>query len=137
MSEASFQTLQIAENAFQAFSQGLRSGDWVPFLNQLSDDFTFWFPAGPFKGWNQGRERAHEFFSLVSVMFPEGLTLTIQQITSNTTTVVYEVQSQGMLKGYPYQNQAAIAFEVRDNKIYAYREYLGVIFQLEPSVGED
>lgn len=130
MPEASSKTLQIAESAFQAFSHGLASGDWSPFLDQLSDDFTFWFPAGPFKGLNHGRERAKEFFNLVSVMFPGGLSLTVQQIASNSTTVVFEVRSQGSLLGHPYENQAAIAFEVRDDKICAYREYLGVVFQL-------
>jgi ketosteroid isomerase-like protein len=34
--------------------------------------------------------------------------------------------------GHPYQNQAAIAFEVQGEQIIAYREYLGVIFQLPP-----
>lgn len=130
MSEASFETLQIAENAFQAFSRGLASGDWAAFLDQLSDDFTFWFPAGPFKGLNHGRERAKDFFEVVSGVFPEGLTLTVQQITSNPTTVVFEVRSTGIMVGHPYENQAAIAFDVKDGKICTYREYLGVIFQL-------
>jgi ketosteroid isomerase-like protein len=63
-------------------------------------------------------------------MFPDGLTLTVQEITSNPTTVVFEVRSQGYMLGKPYENQAAIAFEVRGDKICAYREYLGVVFQL-------
>lgn len=130
MSEASTETLQIAKDAFQDFSYGLEGGDWSPFLNQLSDDFTFWFPAGSFKGLNRGREKAREFFASVSRVFPEGLTLIVQQITSNPTTVVFEVRSQGSMLGYAYQNQAAIAFEVRNGKICAYREYLGVVFQL-------
>jgi ketosteroid isomerase-like protein len=54
----------------------------------------------------------------------------VQQTTSNPTTVVFEVRSQGSMLGYPYENQGAIAFEVRDDKICGYREYLGVVFQL-------
>ncbi len=130
MPEASSHTLHIAERAFQAFCQGLASGDWSPFLDQLSDDFTFWFPAGPFKGWNHGRDRAQEFFKLATAVFPEGLTLTVQQITSSRTTVVFEVHSEGLMLGQPYENQAAIAFDVGDDKICGYREYLGVVFQL-------
>ena len=132
MLEASSQTIQIAEHAFQAFADGLAYGDWSAFLEHLSDDFTFWFPAGPFKGLNHGRDRAKEFFKLVAVVFPEGLMLTVQQITSNPTTVVFEVRSQGSMLGHPYENQGAIAFDIKDDKICAYREYLGVIFQLEP-----
>jgi ketosteroid isomerase-like protein len=131
MPEATPETLQIAKDAFQDFSCGLASGDWSPFLSRLSDDFTFWFPAGPFQGLNHGREKAREFFTSVAQVFPEGLTLTVQQITSNSTTVIFEVRSQGSMFGKPYQNQAAIAFEVRDGKICSYREYLGVVFQLK------
>jgi ketosteroid isomerase-like protein len=130
MSEASSKTLEIAEVAFQAFSLGLASGEWSPFLEQLSDDFAFWFPAGPFKGWNHGRARAQEFFTSVSNLFPGGLTLSVQQVTSNSTTAVFEVRSHGVLSGYPYQNQAAIAFDIRHDKICGYREYLGVVFQV-------
>ena len=130
MPDSNAHTLQIAQIAFQAFAHGLACGEWSPFLEKLSDDFTFWFPAGPFKGLNHGRERASEFFKLVSVVFPEGLTLTVLQITSNPTTIVFEVRSQGTMLGHPYENQGAIAFEVRDHKICSYREYLGVIFQL-------
>ncbi len=130
MSEASADTLKIAEKAFQAFSQGLAGGDWSAFLAQLSDDFTFWFPAGPFKGLNHGRQSAAAFLQSASRMFPAGLTLTVQQVSSSPNTVVFEVRSEGLMMGQPYENQAAIAFEVRGDKICAYREYLGVIFQL-------
>jgi ketosteroid isomerase-like protein len=130
MSEANSETLQLAKTAFQAFSSGLASGDWLPFLSLLSDDFTFWFPAGPFKGLNHGRERAGEFFASVSRVFPDGLTLSVQQIMSSATTVIFEVRSQGELLGQPYENQAAISFEVKQGKICSYREYLGVVFQV-------
>jgi ketosteroid isomerase-like protein len=130
MCEASPNTLKTAEKAFQAFSQGLKNEDWSAFLAMLTDDFAFWFPAGPFKGWNHGRDRAQEFFAMVSKVFPDGLTLTVQRVTSNPSTVVFEVLSEGVMMGHPYENQAAIAFDVRDDKICGYREYLGVIFQL-------
>lgn len=123
--------LRIAEVAFGEFAIGLATGDWTAFVDRLSEDFRFWFPAGPFKGWNQGRDRAIAFFSSVSQVFPEGLTLTLSQITHNETTVVFEVQSRGKMLGHDYENQAAIAFEVRDSKIVCYREYLGVIYQLQ------
>ncbi len=128
--EASSETLQVAYQAFQALANGLAGQEWEPFFSQLSDDFTFWFPAGPFQGWNYGRERAREFFSSVKQFFPYGLTLTVQQITSNATTIVFEVRSQGVMGERPYENQAAIALEVRDGKIASYREYLGVVFRL-------
>ncbi|MBE9114063.1 nuclear transport factor 2 family protein [Nodosilinea sp. LEGE 07298] len=130
MPGASAHTLQVAEQAFQAFATGLASGYWSAFLACLSDDFTFWFPAGPFKGLNHGKARAEEFFTLASTVFPEGLTVVVQQVASNPTTVIYEVRSSGVMLGQPYDNQAAVAFEIKDGNVCAYREYLGVIFQL-------
>lgn len=129
MTEASAETLQIAQEAFQDFCQGLACGEWSAFLSRLSEDFTFWFPAGPFQGQNVGVERAKAFFSMVSQVFPEGLTLTVQQITSNATTVVFEVRSQGLMLGKPYENQAAIAFDIKNEQVCSYREYLNVVFQ--------
>ena len=125
------ETLSIAGVAFGEFAAGLATGDWTAFLDRLSEDFRFWFPAGPFKGWNHGKDRAIAFFSSVSHVFPEGLTLTISQVTYNATTVVFEVQSRGKMLGHNYENQAAIAFEVRDGQIVCYREYLGVVYQLQ------
>ncbi|NEQ42663.1 MAG: nuclear transport factor 2 family protein [Leptolyngbya sp. SIOISBB] len=122
--------LQVAQAAFQDYAAGLSTGEWQAFLDHLSDDFTFWFPAGPFKGMNQGKDKVAAFLSAVPKVFPGGLTLTVLQITSNETTVVFEVRSQGRMGTEPYENQAAIAFEVRGDKITSYREYLGVVFQL-------
>ncbi|MBD1911617.1 MULTISPECIES: nuclear transport factor 2 family protein [unclassified Leptolyngbya] len=129
MTEASAETLQIAQDAFQDFCQGLAQGEWSAFLNRLSEDFTFWFPAGPFQGLNVGADKAKAFFEMVSQVFPEGLTLTVQQITSNATTVVFEVRSQGLMLGKPYENQAAIAFDIKNGQVCSYREYLNVVFQ--------
>lgn len=129
MAEASPETLQIAQAAFQDFSQGLALGDWDAFLARLSNDFTFWFPVGPFKGTHTGKQKAAEFFASVSAIFPEGLRLTILQITTNATTVVFEVRSEGRIGDHPYQNQAAIAFDIQNKQVCGYREYLNTIFQ--------
>jgi ketosteroid isomerase-like protein len=124
------EALAIAQQAFQHFTTGLATAQWQPFLDMLTDDFTFWFPAGPFRGWNVGKDRAAAFFQAVAQIFDQGLSVTVQRITQNDTTIVFEIQSSGVMLGQPYQNQAAIAFDVRGNQICSYREYLGVVFQL-------
>lgn len=131
MPEASSETLQFAQAAFDDYARGLATGNWQPFLDRLSADFTFWFPAGPFKGTNVGKEKIAAFFASIPKIFPGGLKLTVQQITSNATTVVFEVQSEGTMGSEPYQNQAAIAFDIHNGQVCSYREYLGVVFQLE------
>ena len=130
MTSASPETLKIAQSAFQDFSDGLATGNWSKFLAHLSDDFTFWFPAGPFKGQNHGKDRAEAFFASVSKIFTEGLSLTLERTLTDGNTVLFEVRSQGLMLGHPYENQAAISFDVAGDKICAYREYLGVIFQI-------
>jgi ketosteroid isomerase-like protein len=130
MTATSPETLAIAQAAFQDFSQGLASGDWSQFLEHLSEDFTFWFPAGPFRGLNTGKDRAQEFLTMVSKLFPEGLSLTVERVLSQENTVLFEVHSQGKMLDHSYENQAAISFDIQGDKVCGYREYLGVIFQL-------
>ena len=122
--------VDVAQAAFDDFSSGLIQGEWAPFLEHLTPDFSFWFPAGPFQGHNEGIETMTQFLTSVSRVFPEGLTLTVLNTLTNDNTVLFEVHSEGKMLGQPYENQAAIAFDVRGDKICAYREYLGVIFQL-------
>ncbi|MEM7793604.1 MAG: nuclear transport factor 2 family protein [Cyanobacteria bacterium P01_C01_bin.118] len=130
MTSASSETIHVAQAAFQDFSHGLATGEWSRFLACLSDDFTFWFPAGPFKGLNSSKDQAEAFFATVANVFPEGLTLNLERTLSSENTVLFEVQSQGLMLGHPYENQAAISFDVAGDKICGYREYLGVIFQI-------
>lgn len=122
--------IAIAQTAFDFFSQGLASGEWQDFLAMLTEDFSFSFPVAPFQGKNVGKEKAAQFFNYVSQqVFTDGLFLTVDRITSNETTVVFEVRSQGLMFGKPYQNQAAISFDIRGDLICGYREYLSVIYK--------
>lgn len=120
------QTLKVAQNAFELFKQGLAIGKWQPFLDCLTDDFVFWFPIGKYRGRNQGKEKAAEFFKYVSQIYPQGLEVNVERITSNETTVVFELHDQGLIRGEVlYRNRVAISLDVRGNKICTYREYLG------------
>jgi ketosteroid isomerase-like protein len=91
----------------------------------LTEDFSFWFPTGPFHGLNTGKERAREFLQYVSTSFPEGLFVSLERVMSNETTVVFEFRSEGKLRGEAYKNRVAVSFDVRGDKICGYREYFG------------
>ena len=125
MTTESANTLAVARQAFAHFEQGLATGDWQAFFEMLTDDFSFWFPLGQFHGLNVGKERAIEFFSYVSEVYSEGLTLTLDRVTSNETTVVFEFRDEGLMWGNPYKNRVAVSFDVCGDKICGYREYLG------------
>jgi ketosteroid isomerase-like protein len=119
-------TLKVAQQAFAHFTHGLATGEWQAFLDMTTDDFTFWFPMGKFHGLNKGKERAKEFCEYVSQAFENGLKLaSVDSITSNEKTVIFEFRDEGNLFGKPYKNRVAVAFDVRDNKICSYREYFG------------
>ena len=125
MAEGSENTLKIAHRAFEHFQQGLATGEWQPFLGMLTDDFTFWFPVGPYHGLNVGKERATAFFQYVCETFSSGLSLTLDRVTSNQTTVVFEFRDEGLMWGQPYKNRVAVSFDVRGDRICGYREYFG------------
>jgi len=126
MIEIQTNTLVIAQAAFEKLTYGLVTGEWGQLLDMLTDDFTFWFPVGKFHGLNQGKDRAREFFKYVSDAYSEGLSITsLDRITSNERTVVFEFRDQGSMWGKPYKNRVAISFDVRGDKVCAYREYLG------------
>ena len=117
--------METAERVFQEFTAGLATGDWGAFLDRLSDDFYFWFPVGQYQGLNTGRVRAAEFFQYVSETFKPGLKVTVDRVTASDTTVVFEVRSEGLMRGEPYKNRVALSFDFRGEKVCAYREYLG------------
>lgn len=118
-------TLAVAHQAFEHFRHGLATGEWRSFLEMLTEDFWFWFPIGPFHGLNQGKERAAEFFQYVSDVFSNSLLITLDRVMANETTVIFEFRDEGLMAGAPYKNRVAVSFDVRGDKICAYREYFG------------
>lgn len=125
MTEENQRTLEVAQEAFAHFQHGLATGEWEAFLVRVTDDFEFWFPMGPYHGLNVGKQRAAEFFQYVHETFRGGLTMSLDRVTSNATTVVFEFRDEGMMGDQPYKNRVAVSFDVRDDKICAYREYFG------------
>ncbi|MGK7956332.1 MAG: nuclear transport factor 2 family protein [Crocosphaera sp.] len=118
-------TLEVGKKAFGKFTHGLETGEWDGFLEMVTDDFTFWFPTGQYHGLNQGKDKAREFFAFVSEAFSEGLFVTLDNIVSNEKTVIFEFKDEGLIRGVPYKNRVAIAFDIQGDKISAYREYYG------------
>lgn len=125
MKQETNRTLEIAQQAFEYFRSGLATGKWQHFIDMLTDDFSFWFPMGEYHGLNIGKERAIAFFQYVSKTFDGGLTITLDRVTSNETTVVFEFRDEGLMWGQSYKNRVAVSFDVRGDKICSYREYFG------------
>lgn len=125
MTARSQNTLKVAHQAFEHFTHGLETGEWNQFVDMLTEDFTFWFPVGPYHGLNVGKEQTVAFFQYVSETFSQGLSLTLDRVTSNEKTVVFEFRDEGLMWAQPYKNRVAVSFDVREDKICGYREYFG------------
>ena len=126
----------VAEEAFEDFRQGLSSGTWEPFLERLTDDFSFRFPMGQWQGEHRGRDKASEFFRYVSAAFPDGLEIDeVERVTAEENRVVFEFRDSGKLRGQPYKNVVAISLDVCGEKICGYREYFGLVGP-PPEAGE-
>jgi ketosteroid isomerase-like protein/uncharacterized protein (DUF1330 family) len=118
----------VAEEAFVDFRGGLETGEWGPFLDRLTDDFTFHFPLGKYQGLNEGKDTAAEFFAFVSSVYPDGLFIDeVLGVTAEGTRVIFEFRDHGMMFGKPYNNQVAISLDVCGEKICGYREYFGLV----------
>jgi ketosteroid isomerase-like protein len=129
MEQTQTDLITTAELGFKHWSHGLATGEWENFFSMLTDDFTFWFPVGSFQGANIGKSKAEVFFKYVTEkVFPQGLTITLERMSYHEATVVFEGKSQGLMFDKPYQNQAAISFDIRGHKICGYREYLSVVY---------
>lgn len=118
-------------DAFEKFRHGLRTGDWETFLDLVTDDFTFHFPQGKWRGEHRGKEKARAFFHYVTSVFPGGITVTsLDRVLASGDTVMFEFKDEGemVLPGAgprPYRNRVAIAFDFRGEQISGYREYFG------------
>lgn len=118
----------VAEEAFVDFRSGLATGEWEPFLERLTDDFTFHFPMGRYQGLNQGKEKAAEFFAFVSSVYPDGLFIDeVSGVTADGERVVFEFSDHGVMFGKPYANKVAISLDVCGERICGYREYFGLV----------
>jgi ketosteroid isomerase-like protein len=117
--------------AFEKFSKGLKTGQWTDFTDLLSDDFTFYFPQGRWRGEHTGKAKALEFYPYVTSVFPGGITVTsLDRVLVSGDTVMFEFKDEGTmtLPGVPpkpYKNRVAIAFDFRGDRISGYREYFG------------
>jgi ketosteroid isomerase-like protein len=120
-------TLAVGTRGFEHFKTGLATGKWQPFLDMLTDDFTFYFPQGKYLGQHVGKDKAVEFFQYVSQAFGAGgMHVTeILRVTASETTVVFEFRDEGKIFGNAYKNRVAVSWDIRGDKIAGYREYFG------------
>lgn len=117
--------LDTALLAFSYLAEGHKDGNFNNYINLLTDDYTFYAPAGAFRGMNVGKAKAIEFYNAITAAKADFVFSEPIRITANADTVVIEFTDEGTIMGIPYFNRIAASFDIKDGKVYGYREYFG------------
>jgi ketosteroid isomerase-like protein len=119
-------TLETAERALRLLAPGYETGNFGPYLEMLTDDFTFWTPTGAFRGKNVGKEAAARNYRFIAEAPNTKIHLsTPYSVTSGDSTVIFELEDGGTLLRHPFQNRVVFAMDVRGDQICGFREYVG------------
>lgn len=119
--------IETALLAFKYLAEGHKAGSFDNYINLLTDDYTFYAPAGEFRGVNKGKAKAIEFYNAITFAKADFIFSDPIRVTANGDTVVIEFTDEGTIMGIPYFNRIASSFDIRDGKVYGYREYFGDI----------
>ena len=113
--------------AFKYLAEGHKAGSFDNYINMLTDDYTFFAPAGAFRGKNIGKAKAIEFYNAITAAKADFVFSEPIRVTASGDTVVIEFTDEGTIMGIPYFNRIASSFDIKDGKVYGYREYFGDI----------
>lgn len=120
---------EILEYAYQKFLDGWATGNWQPFLDLLSDDLIFQYPAGVYKGRHLASEGKPAMVAWANAHKEAGDRI---QITPSLSVFqddwgIFTANSIGTYNGEPYDGNEAYFLRVQGHQIVEYREYIGDI----------
>lgn len=130
MSSPTSNPISAAQSALEALIHGLRTGQWQAFRDRLTEEVTIWFPKAPLQGLNRGQDQTIAL--LQSIPWDAATAITVEQVTCNGTTVMLELRLDrppGKLLGF---ERAAIAFQLKGNKISEIQPYLLLFHPAQP-----
>jgi ketosteroid isomerase-like protein len=120
---------EVLEDAYQEFISGWATGNWQPFLDLLSDDLIFQYPAGTYRGRHLALKGKPVMLAWANAHKDAGDRI---QITPSLTVFqddwgIFTAISVGTYNGEPYDGNEAYFLRVQGNQIVEYREYIGDI----------
>jgi ketosteroid isomerase-like protein len=122
--------LMTAQQGLTAFMQGWGNGDFQPFLELLTDEFTFWYPYGKHRGKFSGYEGKAQMVAKCHDHSALGDRLKFNSphhVSSGNANVMFEFECEGVISNKPYHGRIAISLDVSGDKISGFREYFGDI----------
>ena len=123
------QSQEIPDQAYQQFVQGWATGNWQPFLDLLSDDLIFQYPAGAYKGRHLAPAGKQKMIDWAHFYSERGDRIHIhtnfQMI--NGEWALFCANSVGKYNGEDYEGNEAYLLRMRDNQVIEFCEYIGDI----------
>ena len=122
---------EASKRAVERYFEAMRAG--APELpDLLTDDVTWWVPeASPLGGTHTGKPAVLALMASGTDLYDPAVPLEItvrSMIAEGSHVAVQLVIDARTARGEPYHNDYHFAFEVRDGKIAAVREYLDTLY---------
>ncbi|MFN3004140.1 nuclear transport factor 2 family protein [Mycolicibacterium wolinskyi] len=120
----------VADRAMDRFRDAWRTGEWQPFLDMTTAEFSFWFPVGPYAGKHEGTTGHERLIDWANDNGLSGARLN-SVVTARTTAgsrVIYETEAVGTAgPALTYRNWEIVVLTVSDDRLSGLHEYWGAI----------
>jgi limonene-1,2-epoxide hydrolase len=117
----------VALEAWRRNGVGHGGGSFEPLYEILHDDVVITMPLGQFRGENHGIAAARQIYEAIAAANPRFVYESPLHVAQQGQTVLIEFDDHGTIAGFPYRNRIVGSYDIRGNKVAAYREYFGDI----------
>jgi ketosteroid isomerase-like protein len=118
----------VADRAMDRFMSAWRTGDWRPFLEMTTSEFSFWFPVGPHAGKHEGVAGRDVLGKWALENGASGARLegVVNSRVATGSQVVYQTEGTGTAgPALNYRNWEVIVLTVSGDRISGLHEYWG------------
>jgi ketosteroid isomerase-like protein len=125
-----------AARAFANFKAGL-GGDAEAMRRFITDDWhdegILYFPKGPNLGGAYRKDQLAEFFGYVTKVYNSGLFITLDRMFVEGDTAGFQFHDEAVTRnGDEYKGCVFISLQMKDGKVWRYREYFGLRWNDDP-----
>lgn len=118
----------VADRAMDRFTSAWRTGEWLPFLEMATPEFSFWFPVGPHVGMHEGFSGREVLgrWALANGTSGARLEGVVKSRVATGSRVIYETEATGTAgPALNYRNWEVIVLTVSGDRISGLHEYWG------------
>jgi hypothetical protein len=118
----------VADRAMDRFVTAWRTGDWQPFLDTTTPEFSFWFPIGPHVGRHEGATGQQKLSEWARQNGTSGARLesVVRSREVTEAGVIYQTEATGTAgPALGYDNWEVIVLTVSGDRINGLHEYWG------------